>query len=122
MQDLIEKMRVNMSSSQQQSNFQNYAQMHQQNGSSNLTSFGQSRTLNTNSTTNNGPLNMKQAFIVPSNQTLSRITANLNANYEQNASRQASTNGSNIINNSNNNNNNNNNHLHLSYLTNSTSI
>ena len=110
MQDLIEKMKTNMNTGgKNNNNYQTYtpAQLHVQNvGTSQLISFGQNRTQSTLNQSNP----QKQTFIVPTNQTLSRISANLNNNnsiyYE--STRQANTN--NCINNYN------------SYLTNSTSI
>ena len=115
MQDLIEKMKTNMSTSGI-NNYQTYTPSQLQGQSvvpSQLISFGQNRTTNTQML-NQTNTTKQQTFIVPSNQTLSRISANLNnANssaiyYDPMSTRQVNTN--NCINNYN------------SYLTNSTSI
>jgi hypothetical protein len=115
MHDLIEKMKTNMTTTSTSNSYQTYTptQLQGQNIST-LISFGQNRT--SSSTLNQHSSNpIKQTFIVPSNQTLSRISANLthgnnNPIYYDQSNNNTTRQINNCINNYN------------SYLTNSTSI
>ncbi len=120
MHDLIEKMKTNMSTSTSNS-YQTYtpAQLQGQNiSASALISFGQNRTSSSTLNQQSSHPPIKQTFIVPSNQTLSRISANLSHGnpiyYDQSNNNNNNNTTTRQINNCINN--------YNSYLTNSTSI